>query len=125
MNLKSLSASALFLAAIGIYVQIAAGNLPGYPVVAPGVIVLLVAAALTAFLPFRWSPVAAVLAAAFMIIGLFGAGQATRLIEVRTVGDTVGLWLQMIMVVVAGALAVLAIARPSRPEAAQEAAGPS
>lgn len=88
-------------------------------------IVLLVAAALTAFLPFRWSPVAAVLAAAFMIIGLFGAGQASRLIEVRTVGDTVGLWLQMIMVVVAGALAVLAIARPSRPEAAQEAAGPS
>ncbi|MFC7620985.1 hypothetical protein [Microlunatus sp. GCM10028923] len=113
MNLKSLSASALFLAAIGIYIQIAGGNLPGYPAVAPGVIVLLVAAALTAFLPFRWSPVAAVLAAAFMIIGLFGAGQAVRLVEVRAVGDTVGLWLQMIMVVAAGALAVLAIARPS------------
>lgn len=113
MNFKSLSASALFLAAIGIYVQIAGGNLPGYPVVAPGVIVLLVAAALTAFLPFRWSPVAAVLAALFMIVGLFGAGQSARLVEVQAVGDTVGLWLQMIMVVAAGVLAVLAMARPA------------
>lgn len=112
MNFKWLSAGALVVAALGIYLQIVSGNVPGYPAIAPGVIVLLVAAALTAFVPFRWSPIAAILASAFMIIGLFANNEESRLINVVTVGDTTGLWLQMIAVVVSAITAVVAISRP-------------
>jgi hypothetical protein len=108
---RAVTVAGLVVGAPGIAVLWASGvAFPFYP--PPGAIILLVAAALTAFLPFRWSPVAAILAALFLIFGLF-RGQANRLIEVHTVADTPGLWLQMIMMVVAGVAAVLALTRPT------------
>ena len=109
---RALSVIALLIATVGIYVQIVGGNVPDYPAVPPGALVLVAGAAIVAFVPWRWAPVAAILVALFMILGLFGAGQATRLIEVETALDTLGLWIQMVAVVVALVTAVIALVRP-------------
>jgi hypothetical protein len=70
------------------------------------------AAGIVWFVPWRWAPVAAILAALFLIVGLFAAGQADRLIEVETWLDTLGLWIQMVAVVVALATGVIALVKP-------------
>jgi hypothetical protein len=53
-----------------------------------------------------------VLTGGFLIVGLFAAGQASRLVEVETVLDTTGLWIQMVAVVVAVVLGVQDMVRP-------------
>ena len=68
------TAAALAVAAIGIVIQIIGGV--NYPAVPPGLIILLAAAALVAFLPWRWAPVFGVLAGAFMVIGAIAAANA-------------------------------------------------
>lgn len=103
------SAIALLVAAAGIVVQILGGA--DYPPVPPGLIVLVVAAGVVWFLRSRWAPIAAVLAGAFMVVGLFAAGQASRLVEVDTVLDTTGLWIQMTAVVLAIVTGALALVR--------------
>jgi hypothetical protein len=111
-SLRKLSALGLLVAAGGIVVQILGGA--DYPVVPPGIILLVVASGIVWFAPWRWArwaPVAAVLAGAFLIVGLFAAGQASRLIEVDTVLDTTGLWIQMVAVVVAIVTGVQAMVR--------------
>jgi hypothetical protein len=108
-SLPKLSALALLVAAGGIVVQILGGA--DYPVVPPGIILLVVASGIVWFAPWRWAPVAAVLAGVFLIVGLFAAGQASRLVEVDTVLDTTGLWIQMVAVVVAIVTAVQAMVR--------------
>jgi hypothetical protein len=110
ISARTLSALALLVAAAGIYVQMLGGA--NYPIVAPGVILLVVAAAITRFVPWRGAPVAAVAASVFLIFGLFAADQASRLVEVETALDTLGLWIQMIAVVVALLAAFPAMARP-------------
>ena len=112
MNTKYLSACALVVAAAGEGIQMASGNIPGYSGIPPGALIL-VGAAIVTVLPGRWSPLAAVLAAGFLTFGLFAADQATRLVEVVNAGDTVGLWLQLVAMVVALVAGILAIARPA------------
>lgn len=92
--LKAVSAIALLVAAAGIGVQIAGGA--DYPAVPPGAILLVIAAGIVWFAPWRWAPAAAVVAGVFLVVGLFAAGQASRLIEVDTAMDTLGLWIQMV-----------------------------
>jgi fucose 4-O-acetylase-like acetyltransferase len=105
-----IAAIALLVAAVGIVVQML-GGVANYGVVPPGLVILVVSAGIVWFLPWRWSPIAAVLVALFLIFGLFAADQASRLIEVEEVLDTIGLWIQMVSVVVALGAAVLAMAR--------------
>lgn len=111
MNYRIVSSGGLVVAAAGIAIQIAAGNLPDYPIVPPGAAILVVAAALTGFLPFRWSPIAAVVASVFLLVGLFVADQSGRLFTMVTVGDTVGLWLQLVAMAVSLVAAVLAMGK--------------
>ena len=110
MTPRALTALALLTAAVGIVVQILGGH--DYPVVPPGIVILLAAAGIVWFVPWRGAPVAAILAALFLIVGLFAADQTTRLIEVETALDTLGLWIQMVAVVVALVTAVIALVRP-------------
>lgn len=112
-SLRTLSAVALLIAALGIVLQILGGA--DYPAVPPGVIILVVAAGIARFVPWPWAPIAAVLVGLFMIIGLFAADQASRLVEVNTALDTAGLWIQSVAVVAASVTAVLAMLRPSVP----------
>jgi hypothetical protein len=97
--LRTTSAIALLVAAAGIGVQIAGGA--DYPAVPPGAILLVVAAGIVRFGRWRWAPAAAVAAGVFLVVGLFAAGQVSRLVEVDTALDTLGLWIQMVAVVVA------------------------
>lgn len=107
---RTLCALALLAAVVGIVLQILGGA--EYPVVPPGIIILVAAAAVTWFVPWRGAPVAGIAAALFLIFGLFAAGQAGRLIAVTTMWDTVGLWVQLVSVSVALVTAVIAILRP-------------
>ncbi len=93
--------AALLVAAVGIVVQIVGGNVPDYPLVPPGAVILLVAAGFVWFAPWRWSPVVGVLAGVFQLVGLFAAGQSPRLVSFDPVGDSLGLWLQLLALVVA------------------------
>jgi hypothetical protein len=106
---RSFTAFALLTAAVGIYVQLLGGA--DYPVVPPGALILVAAAGIVWFVPWRGAPVAAILVALFLIFGLFASDQATRLFEVETVLDTLGLWIQMVSVVVAFVTGVIALLR--------------
>jgi hypothetical protein len=79
---RAFSALALLVAAVGIVLQILGGA--EYPVVPPGIVILIVAAAVVWFVPWRGAPLAAIIAALFLVVGMFAAGQAGRLIEVTT-----------------------------------------
>lgn len=107
--LKGVAAIALLVAAAGIGVQIAGGA--DYPAVPPGAILLVIAAGIVWFGPWRWAPLAAVVAGVFLVVGLFAAGQASRLVEVDTALDTLGLWIQMVAVVVALTAGALSLRR--------------
>jgi hypothetical protein len=99
--------AALLTAAAGIVIQILAGT--DYPVVPPGLVILLAAAAFVWWAPWRWAPAVGAVAALSQLVGLFAAGQAPRLVELDPVADTVGLWVQLVSVtvaVVAGAASV-------------------
>jgi hypothetical protein len=104
------SALALLAAAVGIVLQIIGGA--EYPAVPPGIVLLVVAAGIVAFAPSRWAPIAAVLAGAFLLVGMFAAGQAARLVDIDTVLNTTGLWVQTVAVVIAIVTGAMAMQRP-------------
>jgi hypothetical protein len=62
-----MAGAGLLLAAIGIVVQIAGGA--NYPTVPPGLIILLVAAAITWLAPWRWAGFVALAATLFLCVG--------------------------------------------------------
>jgi len=102
-------AAALAVAAVGIIIQIIGGV--NYPAVPPGLIILLAAAALVAFLPWRWASVFGVLAVAFMVIGAIGAANARYdLTHPGHPGAFIGTWIQLIAVVIAVVAGVMALA---------------
>jgi len=102
-------AAALAVAAVGIIIQIIGGV--NYPAVPPGLIILLAAAALVAFLPWRWASVFGVLAGAFMVIGAIGAANARYdLTHPGHPGAFIGTWIQLIAVVIAVVAGVMALA---------------
>jgi hypothetical protein len=102
-------AAALTVAAAGIIIQIIGGV--NYPAVPPGLIILLAAAALVAFLPWRWTPLIGVLAGAFMVFGAAAAANARYdLTHPAHPGAFIGTWIQLIAVVVAVVAGVRALA---------------
>lgn len=94
-----LTASALLVAAAGFVIQIASGV--DVPVVPPGLIILLVAAALVAFAPWRWLPVVGAAVGMFLLVGFFATGAAGSLLEPTRSGVSLGAWVQFLAVVVA------------------------
>jgi hypothetical protein len=107
--LDRITAIALLVAAVGIGVQISGGA--DYPAVPPGAVLLVIAAGIVWFGRWRWAPVAAVAVGLFLVVGLFAADQASRLVEVDTALDTLGLWIQMVAVVVALTAGALSLRR--------------
>jgi hypothetical protein len=94
-----LTVGALVVAALGVVIQIAAGA--PYPAVPPVFFVLLIPAALIAFVRWRWVPLLAVLSGLFLTVGLFAAGQTSRLTNPGSLADSFGLWTQTVAVLVA------------------------
>ena len=103
---EKVTVAALVVAAFGVVIQIVAGY--PYPTVPPVFFILLIPAALVAFGRWRWAPVPAVLAGIFLTMGLFASGESGRLFDLRNSGDSVGLWIQTLAVLVATAAAITA-----------------
>jgi len=94
-----LTVAALVVAGAGIVIQIVAGV--DFPTIPPGLIILLVAAGLVAFGPWRWAPIVGAAVGLSQVIGLFLADQADRLFDSSPLGGAVGLWIQLLAVIVA------------------------
>jgi hypothetical protein len=94
-----LTVVSLVVAAVGVVIQIVSGA--DYPRVPPVFFILLIPAGLIAFGRWRWTPVLAVLAGLFLTFGFFASGESPRLFDPSRLGDSVGLWVQMLAVIVA------------------------
>jgi hypothetical protein len=106
---SKLTLYSLAVASAGVVIQIVSG-VP-YPAVPPVFFLLAVPAALVDFGPWRWTPAAAVVAGLFLVSGLFASGSSLRLfdlIQIGGVGGSVGLWVQMLAVLVATVAALIA-----------------
>jgi hypothetical protein len=103
---EKLTVAALVVAAIGVVIQIVAGH--PYPTVPPVFFILLIPAGLIAFGRWWWAPVPAILAGVFLTFGLFASGESGRLFDLSNPGDSIGLWVQTLAVLVATASAIAA-----------------
>jgi hypothetical protein len=105
----NLTVGGLIVAAAGVVIQMLSGT--PYPTIPPVFFILLIPAALIAFGRWRWAPVSAVLAGLFLTFGLFASGESARLFDRSQVGlpgAPVGLWVQMLAVIVATVAAIVA-----------------
>jgi hypothetical protein len=103
---RRITIASLIVASFGVVIQIASGA--DYPRVPPVFFILLIPAGLIAFGRWRWTPVSAVLASLFLILGLLASGNSRRLINTSPLGDSVGLWVQMLAVLVAAVAGIIA-----------------
>ena len=96
---NQLTVAALLVAAAGFVIQIVSGV--DVPTVPPGLIILLVAAALVAFGLWRWTPVVGIVVGLFFLVGFFASGSVGSLLEPSQLGVFVGAWVQFLAVIVA------------------------
>jgi len=96
---RKITVACLIAAAAGVVIQIISGH--PYPAIPPVFFILLVPAALIYFAPWRWTPVSAILSGIFLTAGLFLSGASRRLIDLQNPGDSAGLWIQSLAVLVA------------------------
>jgi hypothetical protein len=108
----TLTVAALLVAVAGIVIQIVSGI--DYPMVPPGIVIVLVAAGVVAFGPWRWAPVAGVVVGLFLLVGFFASGAAARLLDPSQLGGFVGTWVQFLAVIVAVVAGILAIVQNYR-----------
>lgn len=106
---RAITAAALVVAGAGILIQIASGT--EYPVIPPGLLILIGAAALVSFGRWRWTTALGVLVGLFLLFGLFASGRAASLLDRSVPGDTFGLWLQVIALLVAIGAGIAATVR--------------
>ena len=90
--------AALLVAAAGFLIQIVSGV--DVPTVPPGLVIMLVAAALVAFGPWRWTPVVGVIVGLFLLVGFFASGSVGSLLAPDQSGVFVGAWVQFLAVIV-------------------------
>ena len=105
---SKLTVAALLVAAAGFAIQIFSGV--DVPMVPPGFVIMLVAAGLVAFLPWRWIPVVGAAVGLFLLVGFFASGAVGSLLDPSRLGIFVGAWipfLAVIVTVVAGIVAAL------------------
>jgi hypothetical protein len=97
------------LAALGIVLQIAGGW--AYPLVPPGLLICLAAAA-AALVPWRWAPALSVLAGAFLLFGFVATGDYNHLFGNQNAVLTAGKWLLPVAALVGAVAAAVSLARP-------------
>ena len=95
---SKLTVAALLVAAAGFVIQIVSGV--DVPTVPPGLVIMLVAAALVAFGPWRWTPVVGVIVGLFLLVGFFACGSVGSLLAPDQSGVFVGAWVQFLAVIV-------------------------
>jgi peptidoglycan/LPS O-acetylase OafA/YrhL len=107
----------LVVAAAGIMIQYVSGI--DYPTIPPGPVILLAAAAVVAFGPWRWSPVVGLISAVFLSIGgaiatIAGNGYSETLGNPSEVGGFVGAAIQIAGLAIALPAGIVATKRSSR-----------
>jgi hypothetical protein len=110
-----LNIGGLVVAAAGIMIQYVSG-VEGYPTIPPGPIILLVAAAVVAFGPWRWAPVVGLATALFVSIGgviatIAGNGFNPTLGDPSDVGGFAGAVVQILGLLIAVPAGVVAARR--------------
>ena len=95
---SKLTVAALLVAAAGFVIQIIAGV--DVPTVPPGLVIMLVAASLVAFLPWRWIPVVGAAVGLFLLVGFFASGAVGNLLDPSRLGVSIGAWVQFLAVIV-------------------------
>jgi hypothetical protein len=109
---SQLTVAALLVAAAGFVIQIVSGVV--VPTVSPGLVILLVAAALVAFAPWRWMPIVGVVAGLFLLVGFFASGAVVSLREPSQLGVFLGAWIQFLAVTVAVVTGIVAVSQNYR-----------
>ncbi len=109
---SQLTAAALLVAAAGFVIQIVSGV--DVPTVPPGLVILLVAAALVAFAPWRWTPVVGVVVGLFLLVGFFASGAVVSLLETSQLGVFLGAWVQFLAVTVTVVTGIVAVSQNYR-----------
>jgi hypothetical protein len=105
---KSIVAGSL-IAAAGVVIQIASGA--AYPTVPPVFFILLIPAGLVALGRWRWTPAIATLGGVFLTAGLFLSGSSARLLDLSRFGESMGLWVQALAVLVVTVAGITATVR--------------
>lgn len=109
---SQLTVTALLVAAAGFVIQIVSGV--DVPTVPPGLVILLVAAALVAFAPWRWIPVVGVVVGLFLLVGFFASGAVFSLLEPSQLGVFIGAWVQFLAVIVVVITGIVAVSQNYR-----------
>jgi hypothetical protein len=105
------------LAALGIILQIAGGW--AYPLVPPGLLISLAAAG-AALVPWRWAPVLSVVAGAFLLFGFVAVGDYRHLFGDENAVLIAGKWVLPIGVLAGSAAAIGSLVRPPARRVASE-----
>lgn len=95
---RMLTIAALLVAAAGFVIQIVSGV--DVPTIPPGLVIMLVAAGLVAFVPWRWAPVIGTAMGLFLFVGFFGSGAVGNLLDPSQLGVFIGAWIQFLAVIV-------------------------
>jgi hypothetical protein len=107
-----LTVAALLVAALGFAIQIVFGLT--VPTIPPGLVILLVAAALVAFLRQRWAPGLGVVVGVFMLVGFFATGALINLVDPARMGVMAGAWVQFIAVLATTVTGIVAVVQNYR-----------
>lgn len=103
---SKLTVAALLVAAAGFVIQIVSGV--DVPTVPPGLVILLVAAGLVAFLPWRWIPVVGAAVGLFLLVGFFASGAVGNLLDPSRLGVFASAWIQFLAVIAAVVTGIVA-----------------
>jgi hypothetical protein len=109
---SKLTVVALLIAALGFATQIAFGL--EVPTIPPGLIILLVAAALVTFVRQPWVPGVGVAVGAFLLVGFFASGALANLLNTAQPGIFAGAWVQFIAVIATILTGIVAVVQNYR-----------
>jgi hypothetical protein len=106
LSASKLTVAALLVAAAGFVIQIVSGV--AVPTIPPGLVIMLVAAGLVAFLPWRWTPVVGTAVGLFLFVGFFASGAVGNLLDLSRLGVFIGAWIQFLAVIVTAVAGIVA-----------------
>lgn len=109
-SMTKLTVGALLTAAVGVFLQYLSG-VGDFPTIPPGPVVLTVLAAIVAFMPWRWTPILGTLMGISLIFGFFQNESVGRFSDLTPLLGFLGLWIQVVGVIVAIVAGVLATVR--------------
>jgi hypothetical protein len=96
----------LVVAAAGIVILDVSGI--AFPTVPPGLVILLAAAALVGFAPWRWIPAVGAFVGLFLTVGFVASGSVSYLIDAGRPGVLAGAWVELLGVLTALVAGVIA-----------------